>query len=256
MELNQDLIEEGKALVVKAEQAERMTCENRLELGRWALKLAPKKPLGTNQYSEGSSTDEASLIAAYADAIDLKPITLCNYRDVAAAWGNEDSMGLSWGVLRRLAYRDDRHELITAIFEKYGKVTEPTFDKYTAWLREENTRRQALLQQQVREAEVLESMEEEEEWVENDTDYVCPPVTTTTTTTTTRHGYSNPIRKLFSAVEHVKAAHALFQEESVPSVDLTEENFEEVLGACDTIITEIMAYREALVAKRVKAGLQ
>lgn len=258
MELNQDLIEEGKALVVKCESAERMTAESRFELGRWAEKCAPAQEKNCGSLASptgGVRIAPNTALEEYADEVGLSFATLKGYRDIANAWGDDDPTGLSWTVARKLAYRTDRMNLIDAVFKMFGKVTPKTIDDYEKHVQSENARREALLTQQVREAEVLESMEETEDWVEDDTTY-CPPVTTTTTTTTTRHGYSNPIRKLFSAVEHVKAAHALFQEESVPSVDLTEENFEEVLGACDTIITEIMAYREALVAKRVKAGLQ
>lgn len=258
MELNQDLIEEGKALVVKCESAERMTAESRFELGRWAEKCAPAQEKNCGSVASptgGVRIAPNTALEEYADEVGVSFATLKGYRDIANAWGDDDPTGLSWTVARKLAYRTDRMSLISAVFEAYGKVTPKTIDDYEAHLRAENARREAILQPQF-----TDVTEDEEFWVEdeveNDTDFIYDPVNPPINTQPRKHGFSGPIRKLFSVVEHVRAAKALIIEESIPSVDYAnDEHFEEILGACDTIVTEIMDYREMVVAKRVKAGL-
>lgn len=254
MELDQNLVEEGKALVVKTEQAERMTSEGRLALGRWAQKVAPAQEVGTNRHTTlGSPTGEASLLAAYASAIGVAVGTVRNYRDISVAWGDAPADGLAWGVIRKLAYRTDREEYSRLVFEKFGKVTEYTIELYEASKREAEKRNEEMLQPQF-----TDQTEDEEFWDEEETEveYIYDPVNPPINTQPRKHEYSNPVRKLFSAVEHVKAAKAILVEESMPSTDYgNDEYFEEILTACDTIVTEIMDYREQVVAKRVKAGL-
>lgn len=252
MELNQDLVEEGKALVVQTEQAERMTCEGRLALGRWALKVAPIQPEG--RPSGETPTPVGVILQEYADAIGAAFGTVRQYRDIAHAWGNAPVDGLAWSVVRKLCYREDREEFTAAVFAAYGKVTEYTIELYLARIRDENKRREEMLQPQFTD-EVIEGEEdwEEEEEVEYIYDPVQPPININQPR---KHGFSGPIRKLFAVVEHVRAAKALIVEESIPSVDYAnDEHFEEILAACDTIVTEIIDYREMVVAKRVKAGL-
>lgn len=251
MELNQDLVEEGKALVGLCESSERMTCEARFQLGRWVSKVAPQQ-FGNNQHTS-TATTVGELLRIYADAVGCSPKTLEQYRDIVIAWGDEEPSGLSWTVARKLAYRSDKVQLINAVFQMFGKVTPKTIEDYEAHLREENARREALLQQTSEEEEV----EWEEEWVEEEIEVISTTSDPTTSNPTPRkHGFSAPIRRLFSVVEHVRSAKALFDEEHVPTVDVhNDENYEEIMGAFDTIITEMMAYREALMEMRVKAGL-
>lgn len=252
MELNQDLIEEGKALVVKCDSSERMTCESRMELGRWVEKVVPQVPSGTR-------TDLAPVGARledYAEAIGVDPNTLRRYRDVAVQWGDDDYSGLTWSAVRKLAPREDKLTVVAAVFEKYGRVTEYTIQCYNTWIQSENIRRQKENQQQI-----IETAEDtfEEDWDEEETEveYIYDPVQPPININQPRkHGFSGPIRKLFSVVAHVQAAKALLQEESIPSVDFeNDEHFEEIMSACDTIVTEIIDYRAMVVAKRVKAGL-
>lgn len=252
MELNQDLIEEGKALAVKCESAERMTAETRFELGRWINRAVPQQT-GNNQHTS-TATTVGELLKAYAEAIGFSSATLEQYRDVTIAWGDDDPSGLSWTVARKLAYRTDRMSLIDSVFQMFGKVTSTTIDAYETHLRDENRRRQQMLEQ------VPETDNYEEEWddeVEDETTFIYDPVQPPINLNQNKkHGFSGPVRKLFSVVEHVRAAKALFVEESIPSVDFeNDEHFEEILSACDTIVTEIIDYREMVVAKRVKAGL-
>ncbi len=248
MELNQDLIEEGKALVTQLESSERVTCEDRLAIGRWSLRCAPA---GTGQGT--SSAVAGDVVGEYADAVGLAKNTLQEYRDVAARWEGEDASGLSWTLARKLAYRTDRQALIAAVFEKFGKVTPTTLSKYENWIRDENKRREEILQ-----PVFTDQTEDEEFWDEEEVEveYIYDPVNPPINTQPRKHGFSGPIRKLFAVVEHVKAAKEILMEESIPSVDYSnDEHFEEILTACDTIVTEIMDYREQVVAKRVKAGL-
>lgn len=257
MELNQDLIEEGRALVVKTEAAERMTSEGRLALGRWAEKcVAQRSGQGArNDLTSGPTVPEVDLLGAYAGEIGVARETLRKYRDVAIAWGDAPADGLSWGVIRRLAYRTDREEYSRLVFEKYGKVTEYTIQMYEAFKAERQKQQEQILQP-VFTDEVIEGEEDWDEEEETEQEFIYDPVNPPLNTQPRKHGFSGPIRKLFAVVEHVRAAKALIVEESIPSVDYAnDEHFEEILSACDTIVTEIMDYREMVVAKRVKAGL-